>query len=153
LFDAVAVIVGLRTEVAFEGQAAMELEMAAADSQDKPYEAGWMQGEPLRIPTAPIIEAVVADVLAGVSAAVISARFHQTLVRLFADLCTALGQITGLQTVVLSGGVFQNAMLLTGLIKALEQKRFAVYTQKLVPCNDGGISLGQAVVAAARLQR
>jgi hydrogenase maturation protein HypF len=92
-------------------------------------------------------------VLAGKSAAVISARFHQTLIRLFADLCTDLGQATGLQTAVLSGGVFQNAILLTGLIKALEQKRFAVYTQKLVPCNDGGISLGQAAVAAARLQQ
>jgi hydrogenase maturation protein HypF len=153
LFDAVASIVGLRTEVAFEGQAAMELEMTAADSELPPYDTGWMQGEPLRIPTAPIIEAVVADVLAGKSAAVISARFHQTLIRLFADLCTDLGQATGLQTVVLSGGVFQNAILLTGLIKALEQKRFAVYTQKLVPCNDGGISLGQAAVAAARLQQ
>ncbi|KPJ77032.1 MAG: carbamoyltransferase HypF [Deltaproteobacteria bacterium SG8_13] len=153
LFDGVAALVGLRTEVAFEGQAAMELEMIAADTVVKPYQAGWTAGDPLRVPTGPIIEAVVSDVLAGQDAAVISARFHQTLIGLFAGLCDALRKASGLQAVVLSGGVFQNAILLTGLIKALEQKRFAVYTQKLVPCNDGGISLGQAAVAAARARR
>ena len=153
LFDAVAAIVGLRTEVAFEGQAAMELEMIAADTRVRPYDAGWTDGDPLRIPTEPIIEAVVADVLAGKDAALISARFHQTLIDLFAGICETIGRAGGLQTVVLSGGVFQNAILLTGLIKALEKRRFAVYTQKLVPCNDGGISLGQAVVAAARCRQ
>ena len=153
LFDGVAALVGLRSEVVFEGQAAMELEMIAAGGEVKPYEAGWTAGDPLRIATGSIIEAVVADLLAGESAAVISARFHQTLIALFADLCVHLRKETGLQAVVLSGGVFQNAILLSGLIKALEQKRFAVYTQKLVPANDGGISLGQAAVAAALLNR
>ena len=151
LFDAVAALVGIRSEVAFEGQAAMELEMAAADKAVKPYDARWREGDPLRIPTEPIIEAVVDDVMAGTSTAVISARFHQTLIDLFSELCVVIGKRSGLQTVVLSGGVFQNAILLRGLIKALEQKHLAVYTQKLVPCNDGGISLGQAVAAAAQL--
>ena len=151
LFDGVAALVGLRTEVAFEGQAAMELEMIAVKDEEKSYPVEWTQSDPLRIPTEPIIEAVVADLLAGVDAAEISARFHQTLIELFADLCDHLRTGTGLKKVVLSGGVFQNAILLTGLIKALEQKQFAVYTQKLVPCNDGGISLGQAAIAAARL--
>ncbi len=151
LFDAVAAIVGLRTEVVFEGQAAMELEMAAATDKVKSYDAGWTNGDPLRIPTDPIIQGVVGDVLSGESAAVISARFHQTLIELFAALCDTLRNTDGLQKVVLSGGVFQNTILLTGLIKALEQKRFAVYTHKRVPCNDGGISLGQAMIAAARV--
>ncbi len=72
-----------------------------------------------------------------------------TLVRLFSELCTVLRKETGLDRVVLSGGVFQNAALFTGLKNALEEKAFQVFTHSLVPCNDGGISLGQAIVAAA----
>jgi hydrogenase maturation protein HypF len=72
-----------------------------------------------------------------------------TLVRLFTDLCDQLRRDTGLTRVVLSGGVFQNAVLLGGLMRALENKTFKVYTHKQVPTNDGGLSLGQAIIAAA----
>jgi len=149
LFDGVAALVGLRNEVAFEGQAAMELEMMAASPADHSYDCHWPSGTPLQIPTAPIIRAVVEDLLQGIAPAVISARFHLTLVRLFTDLCDQLRRDTGLTRVVLSGGVFQNAILLGGLVRALEDKSFKVYTHKQVPTNDGGLSLGQAIIAAA----
>jgi hydrogenase maturation protein HypF len=150
LFDGVAALAGRRNEVAFEGQAAMELEMMAASAADYSYDIHWPTGAPVQIPTAPIIRAVVEDLLQGTAPAVISARFHLTLVRLFADLCDQLRRDTGLTRVVLSGGVFQNAILLGGLIRALEEKKFKVYTHKHVPANDGGLSLGQAIVAAAK---
>jgi len=153
LFDAVAAIVGLRGTVAFEGQAAMELEMAAGGSfQGAPvYDMRWSADDPIRIATAPIIRGVVGDVLAGRAAAEVSARFHATLVTLFADLCARLRRETGLQRIALSGGVFQNALLLEGLTAALEADRFQVFANRQVPTNDGGICLGQAVAAAAML--
>jgi hydrogenase maturation protein HypF len=153
LFDGVAAIVGLRTHVAFEGQAAMELEMAADQAADEIYEYEWQQQDRIKILTQPIIRGVAGDVVSGVKIPIISARFHHTLIRLFADLCGKLRRSCGLNRVVLSGGVFQNAILLTGLHQALEEKKFEVYTHKLVPTNDGGISLGQAVVAAARARQ
>ena len=153
LFDAVAAITGLRNKVAFEGQAAMELEMAAEGSiaQTGAYPFDWDAGDPISIPTAPIIRGVVADVGTGRSVGEISARFHRTLVDLFANLCRHLRRQTGLNRVALSGGGFQNVILLEGLTAALETARFEVLANRQVPSNDGGISLGQAVAAAAML--
>ncbi|MFZ0132306.1 MAG: carbamoyltransferase HypF [Desulfobacterales bacterium] len=153
LFDGVAAIIGLRSEVAFEGQAAMELEMMAAAVADQPYDFSWRPGAvgaPLQIESAPIIRGVVEDLQRGTAVAVISARFHFTLMRLFTELCDQLRRETGLVRVVLSGGVFQNAVLLNGLIRNLEDRNLKVYTHKQVPTNDGGLSLGQAVIAAAQ---
>jgi hydrogenase maturation protein HypF len=151
LFDGVAAIAGLRGRVNFEGQAAMELEMAAADGIDAAYEFAWEDGEPVRILPAPIIRGVAGDRLRGVAAAVISAKFHNTLVRLFAELCDLLRRRHDLNRAVLSGGVFQNARLLAGFSAALAARGFEVYSHCQVPSNDGGIALGQAVVAAHRM--
>jgi hydrogenase maturation protein HypF len=96
---------------------------------------------------------VVEDLLQGTAPALISARFHLTLVRLFTDLCDYLRRENGLTRVVLSGGVFQNALLLDGLVRSLEDKKFKVYMHTQVPTNDGGLSLGQAVIAAATASR
>jgi hydrogenase maturation protein HypF len=153
LFDGVAAICGIRSRVKFEGQAAMELEMAAAEDSGTVYEYGWNAGGIYRILTEPIIRGVVDDVAAGKPVGVISTRFHQTLIQLFADLCVIIGKERELDRVVLSGGVFQNSILLSGLIRALEEKKFKVFSHQQVPTNDGGISLGQAVVAAARMKR
>ncbi len=148
LFDGVAALAGLRSRVTFEGQAAMELEMAAGDGDGEAYPYAWEDGQPARILPAPIIRAVVEDVLKGAPAGVVSARFHATLVRLFGELAEAVGRRRGLQRAALSGGVFQNGRLLTGLTAELERRGFEVYSHRLVPTNDGGIALGQAVVAA-----
>lgn len=149
LFDGVAAICGVRNQVNFEGQAAMEFEMLAADSTGQMYDFQWEPGDNCRLLTAPIIEGVVADMQNRVAVAEISAKFHRTLIQLFADFSDFIRQDTGLNRVVLSGGCFQNATLLSGLIHALRDKKFEVFTHQQVPANDGGISLGQAVVAAA----
>ena len=150
LFDGVAAIVGVRNRVAYEGQAAMELEMAIQQEVEQSYDYAWEKGEDAyHVFFNPIIHGVVSDMEKGVEVSEISARFHRTLIQLFAELCSFLRKETGLERVVLSGGVFQNAILLSGLEKALERDTFQVFTHSLVPTNDGGISLGQAVAAAA----
>jgi hydrogenase maturation protein HypF len=152
LFDAVAALAGIRYHVSFEGQAAMELEMAGGGAPERPYAVGWEEGAVRRIPPAPMVRGVVADLLAGVPAAVVSGRFHATLVDLFTRLCAALRLETGIGRVALSGGVFQNLLLFTGLKEGLEKQGFTVLSHTRVPTNDGGIALGQAVAAAALLQ-
>ena len=150
LFDGIAAILGIRKRVAYEGQAAMELEMTMGKETEESYDYEWERGkDSYQVLVHPIVCGVVRDMEKGLEASDISSKFHVTLIRLFSDLCTVLRQETGLDRVVLSGGVFQNATLLAGLRKALEEKDFQVFTHSLVPCNDGGISLGQAVVAAA----
>lgn len=149
LFDAVAAMIGIRYTVAYEGQAALELEMLAADGESVPYPYEWVPEDGYQILPHPIIRGVVRDIENRVSPAVISARFHQTVIRMAAGLCRVIRQDTGLNRVALSGGVFQNALLLNGLIRELSAERFEVFSQALVPANDGGISLGQAVCAAS----
>ncbi|UCH20806.1 MAG: carbamoyltransferase HypF [Deltaproteobacteria bacterium] len=149
LFDGVAAIVGLRNYVAFEGQAAMELEMTADVAVDAIYDYEWHAGDIIKISPRPIIREVVKDMHQGIDPSVISARFHRTLIKLFTELCQVIRKETTLNRVVLSGGVFQNSLLLTGLISALEKQSFEVFTHTLVPTNDGGICLGQAMVANA----
>ena len=153
LFDGVAAICGIRRQVNFEGQAAMELEMLAADAAESTYEYEWLADDSYKIKPAPIIMGIVKDLQDGKSLADISAKFHWTLICLFADLCTVIQKDRNLNRVVLSGGVFQNSILLTGLIKALEKRNFKVFSHQQVPTNDGGIALGQAVAAAAVSRR
>ena len=93
----------------------------------------------------------VEDLGAGVSVAVIAARFHNALADVVLGVCERLRDEHSLSTVALSGGVFQNSLLLTRVLDRLEGRGFKVLTHRQVPCNDGGISLGQAAVAAARL--
>ena len=153
LFDGVAAICGIRQQVNFEGQAAMALEMVAAEDTDTIYDYAWDTDDAYRILTEPIIRGVVDDVVKGIPVGEISSRFHRTLICLFADLCAIIGKERELNRVVLSGGVVQNSILLTGLTRALEAKGFKVFSHQQVPTNDGGISLGQAVVADAMLNR
>jgi hydrogenase maturation protein HypF len=153
LFDGVAAICGIHQRVNFEGQAAMALEMAATGDSDSVYEYEWKADGAYRILTEPIIRGVVDDVACAIPVGEISSRFHRTLICLFTDLCVVIGKERELDRVVLSGGVFQNSILLTGLTRALEERNFQVFSHRQVPTNDGGISLGQAVVAAAIAKR
>jgi hydrogenase maturation protein HypF len=150
LYDGVAAMIGLRDQVGFEGQAAMELEMIAADKPAGIYDYEWTSADPRRVLFQPMIGGIVRDVLKRTPKAKISSKFHGSLIRLFTDLCGVISKETGLKRVVLSGGAFQNSILLSGLIQSLTQKNLQVLTHKLVPPNDGGISLGQAMVAAAK---
>jgi hydrogenase maturation protein HypF len=148
LFDGIAAITGIRNRVFFEGQAAMELEMLSAENIDEKYDYEWIdEGGIYKIPTAPIVKGVVSDINNGVHLSAIGGKFHRTVISLFAGLCEKIRKETGIGNAALSGGSFQNSILLSGMIRALEEKGFKVYTHKLVPSNDGGISLGQAVVA------
>ncbi|HUC57038.1 MAG TPA: carbamoyltransferase HypF [Streptosporangiaceae bacterium] len=139
LFDAVAAILGVRDSVNYEGQAAIELEQLAASGDHGAYPAQTSVG---------LVRAVADDLGAGTSRDVIAARFHRALADLITATCDSIRQRTQLGTVALSGGVFQNQLLLALTVAGLEADGFTVLTHSRVPCNDGGISLGQAVVAA-----
>jgi len=152
LFDGVAAIVGIRNRVLFEGQAAMELEMIADETVIETYPYEWINEDPYKIQAAPIIRGVVDDMQNRIPLPVIGGKFHATLIRMFSELCEEIRKENGLDRVVLSGGVFQNSILLFGLIRALEGMHFNVYTHKLVPTNDGGICIGQAVAAHAQIK-
>jgi len=151
-FDGIAAIVGIRNNVFFEGQAAMELEMLAEDKIKGTYDYEWVSGDCRQVLIQPIIYGVVKDMEKDIHPSVISTKFHMTLIRLFSELCAVIRKESRVNQVVLSGGVFQNSILLTGLIHALEKKEFQVFTHSQVPPNDGGICLGQAMVAAAKLE-
>jgi hydrogenase maturation protein HypF len=149
LFDAVAAIAGVREAVTYEAQAAIELEMLVNEAERGAYE--WQVsrtvGEPLQIEAGPVIRAVVADLEAGVAPAIIAARFHNSVAALVVDVCRTLRDETGIAQVALSGGVWQNTTLLAKTLRLLRQDEFTVYTHRVVPPNDGGLSLGQAAIA------
>lgn len=160
LFDAVAALLDLRDDVLYEGQAAIELEMLAARlpcSEHYPFalrEASAQQNAaPTLLDVAPMIRAIVDDVQQGASAAQIALRFHCSIAEMLAHACARAREQSGLQTVALSGGVFQNRLLLEQLLARLEAQGFQVLLNRRVPPNDGGLSLGQLAVAAARLER
>lgn len=148
LFDGVAALIGLRDFVSFEGQGAMELEMIQSREEifSYPYETFNNNGIYL-IRHQPIIKGIVKDLKKGKTGAQISRRFHFTLIEIFTRICCKVRDESALEKVVLSGGVFQNRTILTGLEQQLKQKDFKVYSNVLIPANDGGLSLGQAVAA------
>jgi len=149
LFDAVASLVGVRDYIRFEGQAAMELEATIAPSEEGYYPISLEpDGELTIFSPLPMIKGIVDDLQRGEPPGVISAKFHNSLVRLLADFCLRLREDAGIEKVALSGGVFQNIYLLTHLQRRLAQFGFRVYTHSQVPPNDGGISLGQAIIAS-----
>ncbi len=149
LFDAVAAILGVRDEINYEGQAAVELEQLADPAETGAYPAAITGAGPFLAVGADLVRAATEDLAAGVAPAVIAGRFHNGVARLIRDGCLLLRERHGLSTVALSGGVFQNLLLLHAVAGQLEPLGFEVLTHSRVPCNDGGISLGQAVVAAA----
>lgn len=148
-FDGIAAIIGIRNYVVFEGQAAMELEMLAGKSIKESYNFEWISGDMHKVLLQPIVCAVVDDMKKGVHPSNISGKFHATIIKLFSELCEVIRKESGLNRIALSGGVFQNSIILTGLMEKLEEKGFQVFTHTQVPANDGGISLGQAMVASA----
>ena len=150
LFDAVAALLGVRDAVRYEGQAAIELEQLADTTVVDWYPAAVDDRDPLRILGMDLVRAAAADLVAGVARPVIAARFHNGVAAAITEVCAELRDRSGLGTVGLSGGVFQNVLLTERVATQLAERGFRVLVHHRVPCNDGGISLGQAVVAAAR---
>ena len=161
LFDAVAALLGVRHRVTYEGQAAIELEALAAsvpldEAPDYPLEtpaipqggAGRPAG-PVVLDPGPLVARVLAERDRGTPVAVIAAGFHAGLGRAVADLACRLATVHGLSTVALSGGVFQNARLTQVVAPAVERAGLEVLVHRRVPPNDGGVSIGQAAIAAA----
>lgn len=152
LFDAVASIVGLRDEVNFEAQAAIELETCAASDVEATYPFHIIDGDPAQVDVRPAIEQIVRDVCSAKSTSWISAAFHNTMAAIIVELCERLRSGEGLTRVSLSGGTFQNVRLTERAAAELRMRGFEVFLHSKVPPNDGGLSLGQAVIANAALQ-
>ncbi|MFC4056122.1 carbamoyltransferase HypF [Actinomadura syzygii] len=150
LFDAVSAILGVRDVARYEGQAAIELEQRVAPEERGAYPVTVRDENPLVIQGRDLVRGVVDDLLSGVAVGRIAARFHNGLARAVVVSAGVLRERTGLGAVALSGGVFQNLTLLERVVEGLEEDGFQVLVHSRVPSNDGGISLGQAVVAAAR---
>ena len=149
LFDAISSLAGVRQEINYEAQAAIELEALVEEDVKEAYE--FAVGDV--IDSAPLIRAVVADVRSEVPSGVIAAKFHNGVAAMIRDVCAHLREQSDLNEVVLSGGVFQNVALLKRVLSLLRASGFTVYTHHLVPPNDGGLSLGQAVIAAVKGRR
>jgi hydrogenase maturation protein HypF len=152
LFDAVSSLIGIRREIDYEGQAAVELEMAAYDGTgkagDKAYPYSIVENDGVKIiQLKELFSAIIEDLSQSVSKADISIKFHNTVARMIFDMCRFISEKTGINQVALSGGVFQNRLLIRKIVPLLESAGFSVLVHKQVPCNDGGISLGQAVIA------
>ena len=154
LFDAVASLLGLCDDASYEGEAAMALENVAADGEMG--ELAWTLRRVdglLVYDVRPTLGDVIRAVAERVDVPVVAARFHQTLVAVTEALCQEARRATGLRTVCLGGGVFQNRRLSAAVIEALAGGEFVVYAGEQVPTNDGGISFGQSAIAAARTRR
>ncbi|MCX6000129.1 MAG: carbamoyltransferase HypF, partial [Chloroflexi bacterium] len=152
LFDAVSALAGVRGTIDYEAQAAIELEMVAPDevsvAEMKPYPFLIAVEEGCRVvKLGQLVRAVLADVGSRKGAALVSARFHRTVADVIVEMCQAIARETGIKVVVLTGGVFQNRLLFGLVTRSLGKHGFRVLSHRLVPCNDGGISLGQAVIA------
>jgi hydrogenase maturation protein HypF len=152
LFDAVSSLIGIRDSINYEGQAAIELEMAAEEGVSNTYPWNLITEDDQRaVDTWEIIMGILGDLQNGISASTISSKFHQTVASFSLAICEEIRNKEGLNKVVLSGGVFQNRTLLKEILQRLREKRFEPFFHQRVPTNDGGISLGQAVIAARSL--
>ena len=148
LFDAVSALLGIRAMVNYEGQAAIELEQIAEEGENGEYPFKvFDEGGSIIFDPDSIIEAVVEDLKRKESTTIISARFHNSMVKIISEIAKKMRQENGLSDIFLSGGVFQNTLLLGKAWDTLKKDGFKVYVHQKVPTNDGGISLGQAFYA------
>jgi hydrogenase maturation protein HypF len=161
LFDAISALLGIRGEIDYEGQGAVELEMAAysgtiaasvseegISSSQESYPYSIVEDKGIRIVRLnDLLSAVSEDLCRGVSEGTIAVRFHSTVAQMTNEMCQLIANETGITQVALSGGVFQNRLVLRKTIGLLESSGFQVFTHRQAPCNDGGISLGQTVIA------
>ena len=152
LFDAVAALLGVASEVTFEGQAAIALEAMADRGIEQRYDFAVEVGETITLDFRPVVAAMVKDLSRGRRPGEISACFHNTLGAAIGDMCGRIGADAGVNRVCLSGGSFQNLYLLGRTVVELRRRGFGVFLHAQVPANDGGISLGQAMIANQRIR-
>lgn len=155
LFDSAAALLGLSRTVSFEGQAAMKLEALATGASAPPYPFEIRQAEkgPHILDFKPMIKKMIDDFISRKNMAEIAASFHETITDAFVAMSLKIRSVTGLTRIVLSGGCFQNRILLEGSMIKLKNAGFDAFGHKIVPANDGGLSLGQAVVAASIIKK
>jgi hydrogenase maturation protein HypF len=147
LFDAVSALIGVRQEVSYEAQAAIELE-ALADPDEVGYYPCQVESELINLK--PLLEEILKDLSQGVSAPIISARFHNSIAEVCLDLAGLLKKQHGIQQIVLSGGVWQNMYLLKRTLKLLTDNGFQTLIHSQLPSNDGCVAFGQALISAYR---
>jgi hydrogenase maturation protein HypF len=153
LFDAVSAIMGVCDRNTFEGEAAIALENLACEEIFEAYDFRIIEGETLVADFSGTITGVVNDVKDKVHKRTISTKFHNTVVRTVISMVEKIADKSGLTAVALSGGVFQNDYLFYNVVNGLAGLGLEVIFNELVPCNDGGISLGQAYIARERLKQ
>ena len=152
LFDAAAAISGVRQMVNYEAQAAIEFEMLADPNETGRYNFDLSPSnghDPIQIEIKPLLESLIMDVIEEVPLSIISAKFHNTIAQLVLDTTMTIRNNTNVDQVALSGGVWQNITLLRKTINHLVKNQFTVFIHNRVPANDGGVALGQAVIANA----
>ena len=153
LFDAVSALVGIRKEIHYEGQTAIELEMVAGEeASGYQFDLQELEDHTL-ILIEPMFRGIVSDLERGVGVESISSKFHNTIAKIILSMCIKIRKTSGLYRVALSGGVFQNRLLLENTYVLLNKNNFKVFTQHRVPPNDGGIAVGQVVIANERIKR
>lgn len=155
LFDAVASLLGLGLKVSYEAQAAIALESLAfeAGEGEKRYSFEYGENHPMEIDAAPVVAGILEDIDAGIDPAVIAASFHESVAAMIVDTAVSLAGLNGCTTAVISGGVFQNRLLCERVMVLSEGRGVRFLMHRTVPPNDGGVSLGQAQIAAARIAR
>ncbi len=153
LFDAVSALLGIVRKATYEGEPAIALEYAADREADGSYGFAFEGSDDcFAVSFRPMVRQILDDLAAAVRPGIIAARFHRTVAAVIEAGCRRMREATGLNKVVLSGGVFQNMLLLEMAVSGLENAGFQVFTHSRVPANDGGIALGQALIALARMQ-
>jgi len=150
LFDCIAGMIGIVREITYEAEGAINLEHIAGSTVSSYYPYTLFDEEPLRIGVAPIIHGVMRDLLKGVRPSTISAKFHATIVHFSLAVVDKMSTIHGIRNVCLSGGVFQNRLLLSKMVAVLEKAGYKVFVHKRLPTNDGCISYGQVIYADKR---
>lgn len=146
-FDAVSSLIGIRNFITYEGQAAIDLENSASQKSLDFYDYDVDQDQQYIVKTEKIIAGIIKDKFLGEQASVISDKFHNTIIKFSKEICSLIRNDTNINEVALSGGVFQNLYLLKNLVNELENENFIVYTNKVIPTNDGGVALGQIIIA------
>ncbi|OGC77391.1 MAG: carbamoyltransferase HypF [candidate division Zixibacteria bacterium RBG_16_50_21] len=150
IFDAISVILNHRGQISYEGEAAIALEMLADGQGERPYGFGIRDGSPLQIDLASAVREMVGELTLGVSKGKIAARFHSTIIKIVTSVCQRLKAKESLTRVCLSGGCFMNRILLEGCYRDLTGAGFEVFFNSQIPINDGGLAVGQAVIANSR---